>query len=213
MTTPEKFSETNILNSVATYLAPKLLADGYLLYWQDRDILQIDGTATGFYFEFNTNRATILALPEVVTALGDARGILTIMQALPAVPRFVTRLIDDTSIGVADTVYVPAISIELDAPLVLENHELGTTVKLRSRHLLIDAYVRSPTEMSYWKDRMALWFEDERHLTIADHDAGTVATVGTVDCFETNVSSVVLTAVPEAATYEVLLNTKLVYVA
>jgi hypothetical protein len=206
-----QFSESNIANSVALYVADQLLAANYLLYWQDRDLLQVSPTA--WYPEFSVHKATLLADPTVAAAIAAADGLLTVVQTLPALPRFVVRLIDDASVGDADVVPVPALAIELGPPVPLARYELGTPAKWRARHLVCDAYVRSAAEASRFKDLFARWFDPDTLLGIQDHDAGDLAEVGTVMVQDATVASMTVPEAAEATTYEVLLNARLVYVA
>ena len=101
---------------------------------------------------------------------------VTFVDTIPAVPRFITRLTDDTSVGPADTVPVPAMAIALGAPVPLAAVEIGTKVKWRTRHLMIDSYTRTTDEQGLFKDALANWLDENTILAIADHDAGTGTT-------------------------------------
>lgn len=213
------FSETNIVNSISQYLATQLLAAGYLLYWHHIDAVQINGTSTGWYLNWSVNGATYLAQPTVQTVFTAARGLLTLTGEIPAVPRFVIRLIDDTSIGPADVVAVPTLSVEVGPALPVSNYELGARTKWRSRHLIVDGYLRGPqdapnfNEQALFKDFLALWFDNEQPLAVQNHDDGSLAAVGTVTVMDSVVRHATLPQAPDPTTYQVLLNARLVYVA
>jgi len=213
MATPDKFSETNVVNSVALYLASKLIANGYLLYYHKRDVLQIADSPAGWYYQFSVNKAAILADPTVAAAVASAKGLVTVTDGLPAVPRFIQRLISDASIGPADVVSVPAVSVELSPVMLTESYELGARTKWRYRHLLVDSYVRTPDEQALFKDWLALWFEQDTFIAVHDHDAGTLAEIGTVRLEQVRVDHDRLVTGPEATTYQVLANALTEYVA
>ena len=213
MPTAEKFSTTNILNSVALYFASKLLQAGYLVYFHKRDVLMIADTPSGWYFQFSENKTAILADSTVQTAVAAAKGLITIVDGLPAVPRFVVRLIDDTSVGPAEIVPVPAASVELAAASPIEYLEIGTKLKWRTRHLVIDSYVRTDAEQHQLKDYLALWFDEDFFVEIKDHDDGSLSVVGVVTVQVPRVGTDILTLQDEPTTYQVLLNARLTYVA
>jgi len=207
------YSEPNVVNSVALHLADRLLAADYLLYWHRADALQIGPTGADWRFNFSTNRGAILADPEVATAVAGAVGLVTIVQALPADPRFVVRLIDDESVGPADVVTVPAVSVEVAAPVPVMEYEIGTALKWRSRHLVVDASLRTPLEQGRFKDLLAAVFDKNVIVSITDHDAGDGSTVGDIMVADPNVASTTIVQGPDALTYQVLLNARLLYVA
>lgn len=211
--TPEAFSESNVLNSLSLYVASKLLASGYLLYWHKRDAVQIADSSTGWYTEWSKNGATYLANSTVAAAFSAARGLVTLTGEIPAVPRFIIRLIDDTSIGPADVVSVPTLSIEVGPAIAVSDYELGSGKKWRSRHLIVDGYVRTVEEQGRFKDFFSLWFDNNQALTIRNHDAGTLAQVGEVTVVDSVPRYQTLVMGAEATTYQVLLNARLVYVA
>jgi hypothetical protein len=211
--TPEKYSETNILNSLTLYLATKFLAAGFLIYWHARDAVQINTTSSGWYLQYSQNSSTYLADPTFAAAYAAAKGLVTFVDGIPAVPRFIVRLTSDQSIGPADAVPVPAVSVEIGASVPLANYELGSTTKWRSRHLVVDSYVRTPAEQKLFKDLLAQWFEPDLNLTVNDHDAGTLAVVGTVEVLDTAIADARVPNQAEATTYEVLLNSRIEYIA
>lgn len=208
--TPQLYSESNVLNSLSSFLAGQLLADGYLLYYQRRDVLQ---TGAGWYPEWSVHRATYLADASFAAALAAARGVLTLTAEIPAEPRFITRLISDASVGAPDEVTVPTLSIEVGPPIVTGNYELGTRTKYRSRFLLCDGFVRTVEEQRRLADALARWFDPETTLDVLDHDAGTLVPVGPLTVDDTVVRTQVWPQRAEVATYEVLLTARLIYVA
>lgn len=211
MSTPAKYSTTNVLNTISQLLATNFLADGYLIYWHARDSVQIDETASGWYPSFSQNRAAYAADSTFSTAVANAKGLVTLVSDLPAVPRFVIRLMSDASVGDPDEVPVPAIAIDVGAALSLSAYELGSKVKWRTRHLMLDAYVRSEAEAMQVQDLFAIWFEEECSIPIVDHDAGTQAAVGAVIVLDPGVRALPNIHQGDALTYEVLLNARLVY--
>jgi hypothetical protein len=205
-----RFSEHNVVNSITTYLAIKLLSARYLVYWHERGAVQ---TPDGWYNEWEANKATYLADPAFASQVASARGLISLVRALPAVPRFVQRLTSDASVGPADVVAVPTISVELGAALPVANYELGTTQKWRARQLILDAYVRNIDEQALVKDLFGLWFDAEQPLAIRDHDAGDLSDVGFLLVERPSIVAAVAAQGPEAVTYEVLLNAHLTYAA
>jgi len=210
MQPPEKYSETNVLNSLSLYLSAKLLASDYLLYWQHRDALQANA---GWYPQWEANKGSYLVDVGLSAEVANAQGLLTIVGSIPAVPRYVIRLIDDTSVGPPDVVSVPAVSVEVGPSLTAAAYEMGTKVRWRSRDLILDAYLRTEQEARCFKDYMALWFDAEQTIDVVDHDAGTLAAVGCAVVVDPTVHSTAVLDGAEATTFEVLLHARLVYVA
>ena len=106
---------------------------------------------------------------------------------------------------------MPAMAIALGAPVPLAAVEIGTKVKWRTRHLMIDSYTRTTDEQGLFKDALANWLDENTILAIADHDAGTLAVVGAVEVLDSTVASARVVDRAEAVTYEVLLNARLEY--
>ncbi len=210
--TPDKYSERNIMNSVALYLAAKLLEKGYLVYYHKVDALQISDDPTGWYFEFTANKAAYLADPTVAAAITAAEGVVTIVDGLPAVPRFITRLISDESLGQDDAITVPAVSVECSPVLLTSRYELGSRLKWRNRHLIVDAYVRDDDEQASFKDWLALWFEQDTVIDVVDHE-GSMDPVGPLDLDQVRVDSDRFVDGAEATTYQVLAQAVAEYVA
>src|SRR5690242_15772631 len=120
------WSESNIINSLSLYLAGQLLAAGFLVYWHERDALQINTSPTGWYLQYSQNYQTYLANSTFQAAHAAAVGIVTMVDSIPANPRFVKRLTSDASVGPADAITVPAVSIEVGPAIPVQNYELGT---------------------------------------------------------------------------------------
>lgn len=205
-----RFSERNILNSLAVYLAPKLMELRYLIYWHARQAVQ---TPDGLYTDWEANRETYMADPVFAAQWAGAQGLMTVVTGTSAVPRFVQRLIDDASVGPADVVTVPVISLELAGVLPTGNYEIGSTRKWRARHLIVDCYVRDEAEQAKVQDALSLWFDAELPLTVRDHDAGDLSEVGLASVMDPVVLTTSFPQDAEATTYEVLLNARLIYVA
>lgn len=213
MTTPAKYSTSNILNSVSMYLADKLLEDGMLCYWHAADALQIDSTASGWYYDFNTNRSTILQDATVSAAVSACRGIVTILSAYPAEPRFIHRLISDASLGPADEVPVPALVVDVTPVQRTSSYELGTRRRWRPRAVLVEMYARHQAEQRRLADWAERALEEDVVVEIRDHDAGTLAVVGDVQLESTSVSLDTYLDASEALAYQVVAGAYLMYVA
>lgn len=210
MTAPELFSESNIVNTVAGYLAEQFITQNYLVYWHKRDAVQTDD---GWYYEWSINKTTYLADGTFAADVTAAVGMVSFVDGLPADPRFVTRLISDASIGPADEVPVPVVSIELSAEMHQENYELGTGVKWRTRHLILDGYGRTPYEQGKFKDWFALWFEKESVLDLENHDTGAGAIVDQITFIQVRTDAARFLDKGNALTYQTLTNALIVYVA
>lgn len=208
-----QWSETNILNSVALYITSQFIAQGYVIYYHRQDAMQINTSATGWYYQWSTNKAAILADSAFAAALSAGKGLLTVVEALPAEPRFVERLISDASVGAADEVPVPALAFSLTSEQFQDGYELGTKMKWRSRHLMVDSYTRDDREQGRIKDWLTWWLELNSIVDIADHDAGSQAAVGSVVVDQVRVDTDRFFEKGQAATYQVLANALLTYVA
>jgi hypothetical protein len=211
MTLAEQFSTSNVVNSISLELAGYFLTAGYVVYWQKVDALQTG--ATTWYYEYSANCATLLANAGFVAVLTAAKGILTITDRVPAYPRYIIRPINSGVVPAEDEVMVPAVSVEVGPGVSLRNAEMGSRLKVRARHLIVDAYVRTVAEQAWFQDKLALWFDDEEMLTVHDHDAGNLADVGAVLVQKSVVVAEEVLGSAEARTYEVLLNARLVYEA
>lgn len=209
MTLQEQFSEKNVQNSIALYLASKLLAAGYLVYWSLIDAVQ---TNAGWYFQYSLNSATYLANPTYSAAITSAKGMVTLVNTLPAVPRFIVRPMNDGSVPADDEVAVPTIAVEIGSADVVRNYEMGTILKWRSRTLIVDGFFRNEQEQSAFQDAFNTWFDHDSTLDIVDHVAGDLSAVGPVTVRGPSVDSQT-TRAAEATTFETLLHTQLEYVA
>lgn len=207
------YGQLNILNSISQHWASALLREGFLCYWQSIDALQIADTATGWYLRYSNNRNAILATPAVQAAVASAKGVVTLVPAFPTVPRFLTRLINELTVGKADEVPIPASSLELGAPSVIAREGLGTKAKFRSRRITVDNFVRSERERALLEDLLSETFDEDTVITVRNHSDGSQAPVGEVQILESAVASTQVVTGTEAQTYEVLLNARLVYVA
>lgn len=209
MTLAEQYSTSNISNSLSLYLAEWLLAAGYVIYWHRRDALQT--SATDWYFDYSTTHPTLLADSAFRALLGVVTGIVTLTDSVPAEPRYLIRPIDDGSVPPMDAVMVPLVSVEVGPAIPLKSAEMGSKMKLRGRHLMVDAYVRNKDEQALFQDALANWFDDELLLSVHDHDAGTLADVGSLLVQKSAVATELVFDSAEARTYEVLLNAQLEY--
>lgn len=212
MSTAAEFSTSNILNSVSMYLADKLLSSSALCYWHAADALQITNTATGWYYEFNANRSTILADSTVASAVSTARGVVTMLSTYPAEPRFIHRLINDASLGPPDEVPVPVAVVDVTPVKRMQPYELGTKTKWRSRGLLVECYGREQREQRWFADLLERSFEQDQVIEVLDHDAGTLASVGYVTVDVPTVGMDTYLDASEALAYQVVAGAYLRYV-
>lgn len=208
--TPDKFSETNVVNTVSRYVASKLLAENYLVYWHARDAVE---TPDGWYFEWSTNYATYMLDATFLARETAAKGLVVLTDSLPAEPRFVERPITQVGPINQNEVPIPALSIEVGPSKFVAEYEIGSGLKWRYRHLIVDGYVRTRAEQAKFKDFLALWFEHNQLFDIADNDAGSTAIVGTVYVQEPDVDYAIYTDTPKATTFQVICNARLDYIA
>ena len=207
------YSETNVVNSLSVHLAGQLLAAGYVVYWHQRDALQVNTTSSGWYYNYSTQFAAYWTNGAFQTLLQNAKGLVTLTDSIPAQPRFLQRPINDGSVPEADAVMAPTIAIKVGPAVDLGDYELGTRTKWRTRHLVLDAFVRTSHESGLFKDWFSQWFDRDTVLDIVNHDAGTLAAVGPVRFNVVRVDSDEVFDQAEARSFEVLLNARLDYVA
>lgn len=206
----DKYTTSNVSNSLATYFAERLLVAGYLVYWHHRDMVQ---TTDGTYYQYSTSYVTYLADPTFLSRYSAAKGIVTITDHVPAVPRHIIRPTTDGSVGPAESVTVPVLSIEIGDAVPLASYEAGSSLKWRTRHLVIDGYARSKDESARLADLLAVWFDEEVQRDVNDHDAGTQAVVGPIRVADMRVDRADFLDEAEERRFEVLLNARLEYVA
>lgn len=210
MGTPEEFSENNVISSLSLWLAGQLLGAGYLIFWKARGAVQ---TPDGWYFDWNSNYASILLDPTFAARWAGGKGLLTLADHTPTEPRFVERPITEAGPIPQHEVLVPALSIEVGPALEIANVELGSRVKWWSRHLVVEGYARNRVELAYLKDKLPIWFKGESTFDIANHDAGSLATVGQVEVLDTIVDYQISRTGIEQATYYIIGNARLEYAA
>lgn len=204
------YSEQNVANSIATFLATKIVTAGYLIYWYEQDAVE---TADGWYPEYSTKSATYLADATFAGRVDDAKGILTLKGRLTANPVFVTRHSSRGTFDGAEAIPIPAFAVEVAQAVAVANLEFGTSLKWRVRHLLLFGFARTVGEQSVFADLFAEWFDAETRIDVTDHAGGTGNTVGDVRVREPSVDISTVIDGPEAQTYVVELNARLEYVA
>lgn len=209
-TLAQSYSNHNVANSLAIFVATKLLAADYLVYWHQRDAVQTDD---GWYYEYSTKRDDYLADNTFKAAYDTAKGVSTITEAVSADSKFIIRPTTDGSIGPAATVPLPVLSINVGDAIGQEFVELGSLMKFRWRHLVVDCFTRSKAENNIISDALAVWFDEGTSITVSDHGAGTLANFGDVTLSAVRVDSAVWLAEPEERRYQVILNARLEYVA
>lgn len=207
--TPEQASTANFLNSVAEYVAQKILDKGYLVYWHVLDAVQ---TPDGWYYEYSTNTATYLADATFAARAAAAKGMVSIVPAIPAEPRFVSRPTVDGTVLEASQIAIPAVSFLLGPPQATSRYQLGSGDHWRERRLTVDFYARTEFEQRQWQDWLATWFDHDVHLEIREHDnAGAV--LADTWCRLTGIDSNTVLNRAEAEAFQVVLTTFLEYIA
>jgi hypothetical protein len=207
--TPEKASTANFTNSVAEYMAAKLLDIGYIVYWQELDGVQ---TPDGWYYQYSTQSATYLADPTFLGRANAALGLVAIVPAIPAEPRFIARPTVDGIVLSENQVAIPAAAIEIAAPDPKFRFQLGSTEHWRRRRLTLDVYTRTASEQQQWQDWFALWFDPDVRIPIRDHES-TGAVLEDAWCQMTRIDSNTVLYRAEAEAFQVVLNTFLEYIA
>lgn len=209
MTTPSQASSANFVNSTAEYLATQLLTKGYLVYWHVLDAVQ---TPDGWYYQYSTSTATYLADATFLARATAALGMVALVPAIPAEPRFVTRPTVDGTVLPVSQIAIPAIAIEVDAPAGPDRYELGSTAHWRKRHLTLDCYTRTAAEQTQWQDWLTEWFDPDALIPLRDHE-GAGASLGYSWCLQTRIDSNTVLNRAEAEAFQVVLNTFLEYIA
>lgn len=205
-----QYSENNIVNSIASVLASNLLSANYLVYWQARDGVQ---TPDGFYYGWSTNYATYMADGTFLARITAAKGMVTLVEHIPASPTWILRPITTAGPIGQDQLVLPVLSVEVGPMLNVKNYELGSAKSWRSRHLVIDGYVRDQSEQKTFMDLLSIWFDNETFFSVQDHDAGTLATVGDIETDKTQVDYAIQPIAVEPVTFQVICNSRLQYIA
>jgi hypothetical protein len=207
--TPAEASEANLTNSVAEYLAGKLLDAGYLVYWQELDGVQ---TPDGWYYQYSTNSATYLADGTFGARAAAAVGMISLVPAIPAEPRFVTRPTVDGTVLPVNEIAIPALAIELRSAKPIMRYEIGADTHWRRRHLLFECYARNAAEQRALADLLDIWFDPDVLIPLRDHE-NTGASLGDAWCVMTRIDSNTVLYRAEAEAFQVVLNTFLEYIA
>jgi len=210
MGTPEDYSENNVINSLSLWLADQLIDAGYLIYWKQRGAVQDED---GWYFDWNTNYSLYMADSTFAARWASAKGLLVLADYMPTEPRFIERPISEAGPIPQNEVVTPTLSIEVGPALEISNLEMGTDVKWWNRHLVVEGYLRTRSELGVFKDNLPIWFLGESTFDIANHDAGSLATVGQIQVLDTIVDSQISRTGLEQATYYVIVNARLEYAA
>lgn len=210
MSTPELYSETNVVHSLSTVIANDLLLAGYLVYWHAIQSVQ---TLDGVYANWNDNYSVYISNPTFAGRWNSAKGLAMLTDHLPTEPRFVERPISVVGPISTHEVLIPALSVEVGPAIEIANYELGSTLKWWNRHLVIEGYARNRTELAFFKDKLPIWFRGETTFDVVNHDAGSLAAVGPVQSMDTVVDYEIVRAGPEQTTYHVICNARLEYIA
>ena len=205
-----QYSLSNQTNSIAEYLATRLLARGYLLYWRTMDALQ---TPDGVYGGFYADQATILEDEDVAAALAASRGILTILNMDAADPAPLTRPTSDGAVGTPAAVPIPSLTIAVSHLPNGEPLGLGSRLRERFTLLYLIGYVRSFDEQLHLVDALREWFDETLFIPMFNHDAGTRAALPAVEIQDPVVDAAVVPLAADVQAYEIALTARLRYEA
>lgn len=223
-----RYSETNLANSAAQYLAGCLLGAGYLVYWPAADAVQ---TPDGWYPAYRATAETYATDPAhgaFQARLALARGILTLADGGAANPAYPVRQSVDGSMPLApqlaEAVATPsalglpelAVAVTLPPPGRFEG--LGSRRQQRFASVQVVGYARDLAEARWLAHRLRGWFDRSTVLEVVDHDAlppqgGTPAPVGPAEVLAAVAEHLAAPTGPEATTYEVLLTARLGFTA
>lgn len=167
MSEHELFSERNILNSIALFFAEKLLEAGYLVYWHTIDAVQ---TPDGMYTNYTATSATYLLDPVFSGRISTAKGLVAVTEGETAFPRFPTGPTTTGAVSTADRVQVPCFGIDIGPDVALQPYEHGTDLRWRVRSLFIEGRARNRTELTWFADKLAMWFDEDVLVGVEDHD-------------------------------------------
>lgn len=223
-----RYSETNLVNSLAQYLAGCLLGAGYLVYWPAADAAQ---TPDGWYPNYRALAQTYAADPlhaAFQARLAAARGILTLTDDSPANPVYPARQSIDGSmplapqlaeaVGSTSVLGLPELAVVVTHPPAGSFEGLGSRRQQRFASVLVVGYARDLAEARWLSHRLRGWFDRSTVLAIVDHDSapaggGTPAPVGPVEVLAATAEHLAVPTGPEATTYEVLLTARVGFVA
>ena len=204
------YTKSNVSNTLATYLANKLLDAGYLIYWHKIDAVQ---TSTKWWFQYATNQATYLADPDFADEVEAAKGLLTLLGDKTAFPRYITRPTNSGVVKTQEAVPIPAIAIQVGDVVNDSNYEIGSSLKWRARPLVVEVFARDETEQGALSDYLAQWLDPDTHLDILNHDEGESTAIGSVDIDELTLDSIIDRDESEVTTFEVVCHARLEFVA
>lgn len=206
----DQFSETNLASSMSVYLAGKLLAAGYLVYWHNIDAVQ---TPDGWYYQWSTKFAVYKLDSTVAARLASSRGLATLRPKPTAKPEFPTRHTLDGSVPSASELAVPCFFVKVSEEELGTFSELGSKMRERFRNLEVFGFVRDAAEQAVFTTALGRWFDDAEFLSVQDYDAGTLTVFGDVESQMPLTDSAIVGLTPEATRYEVILNARLRYEA
>lgn len=209
MSLRELYTIRNIENSLGTYLAAQLLADGYLVYWHAVDALQ---TQDGWYSQFSVNQVATLADPQVAARVAAAKGLMTLARDF-AFPPSVTRPTNEGRVAGQALIQVPAAAIRVEPDVALGLYEHGSTVQWRNRSVAISARLRSDGELDGMSDALSGWFDEEVSIPIVDHDGLSGEGPGQVRVVQRTVDRALEPGADERERYQLELWVRLEYIA
>lgn len=207
----EKYSLTNVTNSVAEYLASTLLTAGYLVYWPTLDAIQ---TPDGVYTGFQADQGSLwYDNPTAEGRLAASRGIVTLRNDDFSFPQFPVRPTSDGTVASFEDFQVPSVTLHLDHDV--SGIPLGLGSRQRVRYLSLDLYglARDYGEQLFLLETLRVAFDDATFVSIVDHDAGTRAAVGKVEVQRTDVGKFIYPLKADSRAFEVTLNARLRYEA
>lgn len=205
-----QYSLSNFGNTISTYLAEALLADGYLIYWKTLDGVQ---TADGLYPGWFENQAAILADPDFAAEYAASRGILTILDMDSAQPAVSSRPTSDGSVSDPEDVPIPSLTVVVRHSPTMGLVELGTKRQHRMTLLQVVGFARNLEEQNHLADLLRILFDDWTHIMLQDHDASTRANISLVDVVDTQLFMQIAPTASDQQVYEIALSSELRYEA
>lgn len=212
MTTSLSYSHKNVSNSVATFLADVLVAEGYLVYWHEIDTLQ---ASTAWYPSYYANATLYAADATLQGLIAAAPAIVTLRGEIPTNPTYLTRLPHDGLLGDPAALVLPVLAVGCGDAVPVVNYELGTPLKWRVRRLSVQGALRTQDEQKRLADLLSVWLDNDTMVTVEQHDgSATRAPVGEVRLTRVSVTTSTLpTSDAQASTFGLSLLARLEYVA
>jgi len=195
---------------VATYLAARLVTDGYLIHWRSLDALQ---TPAGLYTGWGEGQSTIMGITAVATAYASSRGIISVLDGDLAVPARAVRPTVDGETSSPEAVPIPSVTVSTRHGTNGELNEIGSRRRERWAMLSVVGYGRDLSESMYLVDRLRDWFDELTDVPLQNHDNGSLTLIQRMEVHDCAVTSAVIPLKHEAQVYEIALSASLRYEA